>query len=157
MVDAGQLEVEIAKVAHVDLSELLPLMRAYCEFYETSPRDDRLVGLMRALLDDPSEGVQYLAREGSGRRAVGFATIFWSWSTTEGIRIGIMNDLFVSADARGVGVGRKLIEACRGACRRRGVAKLTWETAPDNAIAQRLYDSTGAQASAWRAYELEAW
>lgn len=157
MADAGQLEVEIAKVAHVDLSELLPLMRAYCEFYETSPRDDRLVGLMRVLLDDPTEGVQYLAREGPGGRAIGFATIYWSWSTTDAIRIGIMNDLFVSAEARGGGTGRKLIEACRGACRKRGVAKLTWETAPDNATAQRLYDSTGARASTWKAYELEAW
>ena len=52
--------------------------------------------------------------------------------------------LFRSADVRGGGVGRALIEACRGACRKKGVGKLVWETAPDNKTAQRLYDSTGA-------------
>ena len=52
-----------------------------------------------------------------------------------------MNDLYVDPEARGRGVGAALIEACRGDCRKRGAAKLSWETAPDNATAQRLYDS----------------
>ncbi len=68
-----------------------------------------------------------------------------------------MNDLYVVADVRGGGVGRALIEACRGACRKKGVGKLVWETAPDNKTAQRLYDSTGAESSTWMAYEIEAW
>lgn len=149
-------EIAISKVDHVDLSELLPLMRAYCDFYETSPRDDRLIALSRALLDDPGEGVQLLARDPAGT-AVGFATLFWSWDTTEATRIGIMYDLYVVPDVRGKGVGRRLIEACRGACRKRGVGKVVWETAPDNETAQRLYDSTGADSSLWKIYELDAW
>jgi ribosomal protein S18 acetylase RimI-like enzyme len=68
-----------------------------------------------------------------------------------------MNDLFVRPEARGAGVGRSLIEACRGACRKKGAAKLTWETAPRNKKAQALYDSIGATSSNWKAYELEAW
>jgi ribosomal protein S18 acetylase RimI-like enzyme len=56
-----------------------------------------------------------------------------------------------------MGVGRRLIESCRGLCRKRGATKLVWETAPDNAIAQRLYDSTGAESSTWLAYEIDAW
>ena len=149
-------EVSIGKVTHTDLSELLPLMRAYCAFYETDPRDDRLVALSRALLDDPGEGVQYLARDREGR-AIGFTTVYWSWDTTDAARIGVMYDLYVSEEVRGRGVGRALIEACRGACRKRGAGKLVWETAPDNERAQRLYDSTGAASSTWKAYELEAW
>lgn len=156
MASVDDPQVSIAKVTHVDLSELLPLMRAYCAFYETSPRDDRLVALSRALLDDPGEGVQYMAR-GEERIAVGFATVFWSWDTTEAVRTGIMHDLFVKPELRGAGVGRGLIEACRGACRKRGVDRLVWTTAPDNETAQRLYDSTGASSSTWKHYELEAW
>lgn len=150
-------EVSIRKVDFVDLSELLPMMRAYCDFYEVAPRDDRLVGLCRALLDDPGgEGVQYIARDEDGI-ALGFATLFWTWSTLDASRIGLMNDLFVKPEARGAGVGRSLIEACRGACRKKGAAKLTWETAPRNKKAQALYDSMGATSSNWKAYELEAW
>ncbi|HKJ35162.1 MAG TPA: GNAT family N-acetyltransferase [Solirubrobacterales bacterium] len=156
MPDSDIGDVQIAKVTHVDLSELLALMRAYCDFYERSPRDDRLVALARALIADPGEGVQLLARAEDGR-ALGFATVYWSWDTTEAVRIGVMYDLYVTEGARGQGVGRKLIEACRGACRKRGVSKLTWETAPDNETAQRLYDSTSATSSLWKVYEIEAW
>ena len=151
-----ETEVSIRRVDFVDLSELLPMMRAYCEFYEVEPRDDRLVGLSRALLADPGEGVQYIARAGDGL-AIGFTTLYWTWSTLDAARIGVMNDLFVKSEARGAGVGGSLIEACRGACRKKGVAKLTWETAPANKKAQRLYDSLGAESSTWKAYELAAW
>lgn len=149
-------EVTIEKVSIVDLQVLLPLMQAYCEFYGVVPRDDRLVGLSRALLDDPAQGTQLLARDGEGA-ALGFATVFWTWSTLEASRIGLMNDLYVLSDARGAGVGRRLIESCRGLCRKRGAGKLVWDTAPDNATAQRLYDSTGARRSTWLTYEIEAW
>ncbi len=149
-------ELAIERVTHVDLIDLLPLMRAYCDFYETEPRDDRLIALSRTLLEDPGEGVQFLARDEAGT-ALGFATVYWSWDTTEAMRIGVMYDLYVIPETRGGGVGRSLIEACRGACRSRGVGKLAWQTAPDNSTAQRLYDSTGAESSLWKSYELEAW
>jgi len=153
---ADSYPVTIAKATQLDLSELLPLMRAYCDFYEVEPRDDRLVALSRALIDDPGEGVQFIAR-GEDNVAVGFATVYWTWQTLDAARVGVMNDLYVSSDARGGGVGRALIEACRGACRKRGAGRLVWETAPDNVTAQRLYDSTGAESSTWMTYELEAW
>jgi len=152
----ASVEVTISKVSQLDLSELLPLMRAYCDFYEVAPRDDRLVAMSRSLIEDPSEGVQLIARTEDGK-AVGFATIFWGWSTLDAGRQGLMNDLYVVPDVRGGGVGRALIEHCRGACRKKGVPKLIWETAPDNHTAQRLYDSTGAESSTWMAYEIDAW
>ena len=58
--------------------------------------------------------------------------------------------------SRGSGTGRALIERCRELCRERGAEKLVWETAPDNAVAQRLYDGIGAQKSTWLTYELDA-
>jgi ribosomal protein S18 acetylase RimI-like enzyme len=65
-----------------------------------------------------------------------------------------MNDLYVDAGARGQGVGRALIEAGAEVARERGAHHLEWSTAPDNATAQRLYDSTGAERSTWLEYEL---
>ena len=66
----------IERVTEADLGELLPLVRAYCDFYEVAPSDDELLALSRALMADPEhEGVQLLAREG---HVLGFATIFWS-------------------------------------------------------------------------------
>ncbi len=143
----------IARVTEADLTELLPLIRAYCDFYEVAPSDEALLSLSRALIADPEhEGVQLLAR--SEGRAVGFATIFWSWATTSAERIGIMNDLYVAPEARGTGVAEALIEACRAECAVRGAGKLTWQTAPDNAAAIKLYERVGATREQWVDYWL---
>jgi GNAT superfamily N-acetyltransferase len=144
--------VTIGCVTETDLGELLPLMRAYCEFYAVAPSDEALLALSRALIADPErEGVQLLARDGG---SVGFATIFWSWGTTSAERIGVMNDLFVAPEARGKGVAEALIEACRAECAAHGAGKLTWQTAPDNTTAMKLYDRIGAVREQWVDYWL---
>jgi GNAT superfamily N-acetyltransferase len=147
----------IAAVSEADLGDLLPLMRAYCDFYAVAPPDDALLAMSRALIADPErEGVQLIARGPDGP-ALGFATVFWTWSTTRAARIGVMNDLFVAQAARGAGggrVGEALIAACAERCRARGAVSLTWQTAPDNARAQALYDRIGARRSQWLDYDL---
>jgi ribosomal protein S18 acetylase RimI-like enzyme len=145
--------IEISRVAEQDLAELLPLMRGYCDFYEVTPSDDELLALSRALIADPErDGVQLLARDGA--EALGFATIYWSWATTIASRIGVMNDLYVAPAARGTGAAELLIRACVEECRRHGAAELTWQTAPDNERAQRVYDRVGAKRSQWVDYSL---
>jgi GNAT superfamily N-acetyltransferase len=144
----------IAVAGEDDLPELLALMRAYCDFYEVAPSDEALLALSRALLADPErEGVQLVARDAPGR-AVGFATVFWSWSTTRAARIGVMNDLFVAPEGRGGGVADALIAACAERCRAHGAVSLGWQTALDNARAQAVYDRIGARRSQWLDYDL---
>jgi GNAT superfamily N-acetyltransferase len=110
--------------------------------------------MAHALIADPErEGVQLIARTDDGT-AVGFATIFWSWSTSSAERIGIMNDLFVAPAGRGASVADALIAACVDECGRRGAGKLTWQTAPDNATAQRVYERVGATREEWVDYWL---
>jgi len=119
-------------------------MRAYCAFYETSPADDALLALSRALLADPAgRGMQLIARSCSGE-ALGFATLFWSFDTLVAAEIGVMNDLYVVPQARAAGLGRALIDACAERCRARGISRMDWQTAPDNARAQSVYDRLGA-------------
>ena len=146
----------IKPVREGDLDDLLPLMRAYCDFYGASPSDGALMALSRALLAEPqNEGLQLLARDDSAR-AVGFATIFWSWSTLRAGRTAVMNDLFVDAGARGGGVADQLIEACAECCRERGdVVSLGWQTAKDNSRAQAVYERVGARRSEGLDYTLE--
>ncbi|MGO9488318.1 MAG: N-acetyltransferase family protein [Solirubrobacteraceae bacterium] len=138
-----------------DLDELLVLMRAYCDFYRVHPSDQALLSMAAALLADPeTEGVQLIARDGRGRPA-GFATVFWSWSTASAARVGIMNDLYLVPAARGRGLAGALIAACLERCRLRGAVALEWETAPDNARAQVVYDRIGARQERWLSYSLE--
>jgi GNAT superfamily N-acetyltransferase len=150
----ARAEYSIERVGVNDLGDLLPLMRAYCDFYSVQPTDDELLALARALIDDPvCEGLQLIARDPDGR-AAGFATVFWTWSTTDACRIGVMNDLFVAEHDRGRGLAEQLIQACRDECARRRARRLAWQTAPDNLRAQAVYERVGATREHWVDYWL---
>src|SRR6266545_2948120 len=143
-----------SRVTAADLPDLLPLVRAYCNFYDVAPTDDALLAVARALIADPDrEGVQLIARSDRGE-AVGFATVYWTWDTLIAARVGIMHDLFVIPPARGTGIADLLIEACVEECRRHGAAKLGWQTAPDNKRARRVYERVGATRDEWVDYWL---
>jgi GNAT superfamily N-acetyltransferase len=149
-------DVAIAEVGEQDLSDLLPLMAAYSEFYGAAPGADSLLALSRTLLEDPEgQGLQLIARRRERGPALGFATLYWTWSTLRAARIAIMNDLFVAPEARGTGLGAALIDACRERARERGMSRLEWRTAPGNVQARRLYERVGAQRSEWIDYGLE--
>ncbi len=145
----------IQVVKGAELGDLLPLMRAYCDFYGTRPSDDALLALSRSLLEDPEhEGLQIIARD-SANAAVGFATIFWTWSTTRAMRIAVMNDLYVAPAARGTGLADRLIAACAEQCAAHGARRLEWQTAPDNLRAQAVYDRVGAIKERWLDYGID--
>jgi GNAT superfamily N-acetyltransferase len=146
----------ITTVAEADLLELLPLMRGYCDFYEVEPGDDELLELSRSLIADPDcEGFQIIALDEQGR-ALGFATVYWTWSTLSAGRIAVMNDLYVEKDARGSGLAEALIEECRRRAGRRGCVSLDWATAEDNLRAQKLYDRVGGKREdQWVNYSLK--
>lgn len=47
--------MRIDPVTESDLSDLLPLMRGYCDFYEVAPSDEALLSLAQTLIDDPDD------------------------------------------------------------------------------------------------------
>jgi GNAT superfamily N-acetyltransferase len=148
------MSVEITAVGEPDLPELLPLVRAYCDFYDVAPGDDALLALSRALIADPArEGVQLIARRDG--EAIGFATVFWSWSTLSAARLAVMNDLFVAPEGRGAGAADALIAACAERAREHGASSLGWQTALDNERAQAVYERVGATAERWLDYSLQ--
>jgi GNAT superfamily N-acetyltransferase len=145
--------VEIRPANLDEAEELLPLMRAYCDFYESSPADEGLLEMARTLITDPSQGATFIAREGG--RAVGFATLDWKWSMLKGARIGFLEDLYVLGDARGRGIADALIGVCADRCRELGMPAMQWLTQPQNRRAQAVYDRSGATAETLVEYDLE--
>jgi GNAT superfamily N-acetyltransferase len=144
--------VEIRQAREDELDELLPLMRAYCDFYETSPTDEGVLEMARTLITDQSQGNVFIAREGG--RTIGFATLDWKWSMLKGARIGYLEDLFVDPDVRGRGTADALIKTCADRCRELGMPALEWLTAPDNLRARKVYDRTGAESDTYVEYDL---
>ena len=148
-------EIEIGAVTAGEFEALLPLIAAYQRFYEARQIDEeRNRAFFRRFLSPSEDGMLLGARSKDGE-LLGYACLYWHFSSTQAAETVLMNDLFVAADARGRGVGRALIAASATVARDRGAAKLEWSTAPDNHTAQRLYDNTGAERSEWVEYELE--
>ncbi len=146
-------DFEIAPVTAEEFEQLLPLIAAYQRFYEVDGIDEaRNRGFFRRFLAPSEDGLLLGARR--DKEFVGYACLYWHFSSLEACECVLMNDLFVAEDARGDGVGRALIEATAEIARERGVPFVEWSTAPDNETAQRLYDSTGAERSEWFSYEL---
>jgi len=145
----------ITRVTEADLDDLLPLMRGYCDFYEVDPSDADLLSLSRQLIADPDcHGVQLIARDEESGTPIGFATVYWTWTTLQAREIGVMNDLFVAPEGRGTGTAEALIQACLDLCAERGAVSLGWQTAKDNHRAQKVYDRVGGERSEWLDYSL---
>jgi len=147
-------EVFIRKATQQDITQLYPLMIEYIvDFYEQpKPKEEELKGLMEHLLNNPASGLQFVAEfEG---KLVGFATLYFTFSTLRVKRQAVLNDLFVKADIRGKKVGEKLFLTCLQYIRENGFCSMTWETAKDNVVAQSLYNKMGGEISPWLFYEI---
>jgi GNAT superfamily N-acetyltransferase len=146
-------KVEIAPITVEGFEELLPLIAAYQRFYEVEVIDEeRNRTFFRRFLAPSEDGLLLGAR--SQGRLVGYACLYWHFSSLEACESVLMNDLYAEEAVRGQGVGRALIGAAVEVARERGVPFVEWSTAPDNKTAQRLYDSTGAERTEWFSYEL---
>jgi GNAT superfamily N-acetyltransferase len=146
--------IRVRPVSEDELESVLPLIAGYQRFYKAEPDDARNRTFFRRFLAPSDDGL--LLGAWAGDELVGFATLYWFYSSARAVDVVLMNDLFVREDVRGGGVGRALIQASVEETRRRGAELLEWYTAPDNATAQRLYDSIPeAERSTWVAYEIE--
>ena len=144
----------IATATEHDLDDVLPLFAAYQTFYTGSAQDDEKNRAFLTRFVSGDAGRLLIARDDDTNEALGFANLYWTFSSTIAEEHVLMNDLFVSEQARGQNVGFTLIEAARDVARERGSKSLSWETALDNRVAQRLYERTGADRYVWFEYDL---
>lgn len=136
-----------------EVDQGLPLFAGYQRFYGVLEPDDQQNRLFFARFAEPSRDGLLLGAW-DDRALVGFACLYWTFSSVSAARIALLSDLFVTEGARGRGLGRALIGAAVDATRRHGLGQLEWYTAPDNEIAQRVYDATGARRLTWIGYEI---
>ena len=147
------MPVSVSPATRTDLDGLLSLFAGYQRFYENdSPDDERNCAFFAQFVASSDAGLLLVAKDGDA--IVGFANLYWTFSSVSAEPHALMNDLFVAETARSGGVGRALIEASRAAARDRGITRMSWSTALDNRRAQALYEKTGAERSAWFEYEL---
>ena len=141
----------IEPVSHKSIDEVLPLIREYMAFYNVADISDASNKTFFSQFGESNpSGCQFLYRE-SGQ-VIGFATVYFTFSSSITAKVAVLNDLYTLANHRGKGVGKKLIEHCREFASTHGAARLQWVTAPDNKPAQQLYDALATSKSAWQFY-----
>lgn len=125
-----------------DRDEWLPLWHGYVTFYESEVSDAQTeLTFHRLIAGDGIHGA--IARDGEGR-AVGFVNWLFHPATWAATTYCYLEDLFVSPDVRGGGIGRALIAHVRRQATEAGSAKVYWLTHETNATARALYDRVAA-------------
>jgi len=135
------MDTHVVRQATVaDLDDLVPLFDAYRQFYRqaSEPKQARRFLLGRF---EHNQSVIFIAFEDGA--AIGFTQLYPSFSSVGMARTFILNDLFVSPEARRRGVGAALLQAAAEYGRRVAAIRLVLSTEVINAKAQSLYEKTG--------------
>lgn len=133
-------KVEIVQATPADVGAVAPLFDAYRQFYKKPSNEEAARRFLFARLSK-GESVLFLARHGN--QAAGFVHLYPVFSSTNLTRQWILNDLYVTAEARKHGVGRSLMERARQFAEATQADGLMLETATDNHAAQRFYQRLG--------------
>jgi GNAT superfamily N-acetyltransferase len=120
-----------------------PLWRGYLNFYGASQTDAAMDEAWRRI-HDAAEPMHALGAYDSGRMLGIVHYLFHRsfWTTGD---YCYLQDLFVADDARGLGLGRALIEAVYERAKAAGASRVHWLTQEDNATARLLYDRIAAR------------
>ncbi|WP_307843864.1 GNAT family N-acetyltransferase [Priestia endophytica] len=110
---------------------------------------------MNSLIKEPTLGKQFVIEKEN--EFVGFATLYFTFSTTKVKKVSILNDLFIREDYRGKGLGEKLFEFALAYSQNNDYAVMNWKTASDNKTAQSLYNKKGGvnTNNIWINYEIK--
>ncbi|MBC7181894.1 MAG: GNAT family N-acetyltransferase [Roseovarius sp.] len=115
------------------------LWRAYLDFYETTLPDTVYDTTFARLLspDHPDQNGLIALLDG---RAVGLVHFIYHAHNWRVEQVCYLQDLYAAPEARGLGVGRALIEAVYGRADADGRPAVYWMTQEFNTTARHLYD-----------------
>ena len=134
------LEFDIREAGGGDLANLARLFDKYRIFYGKPSDIKRAQSFIDERLSKNDSAV--FAAEKSNN-LVGFTQLFKSFSSVSMQHIWILNDLYVDAVARRLGVASSLLERAEKFAIEDGAKSLTLKTAKDNLLAQALYEKRG--------------
>ena len=123
----------------VEAGEVARLLAAFRSFYGADePSDAEMLAVVRRLIGTPD--AEYLL---VGDPAAGVAQVRYRLSVWTGTEDCWVEDVFVESDARGQGLGRRLIEGCVARARQRGCRRIQLDANERNEGAIALYRSLG--------------
>jgi ribosomal protein S18 acetylase RimI-like enzyme len=131
--------IDIRDAEAGDFDAWLPLWQGYLTFYKVSIADEITAATWSRILD-PMNPLTCRVAVIDGN-LVGFAHHHTHLTTWDVRPTCYLEDLFVSPDIRGAGIGRALIDDLIAFGKAKDWVSIYWITADDNKTAQKLYDS----------------
>lgn len=133
------MKIDIRPVGTDERAAWEPLWKGYLDFYKaTVPKE--VYDTTWTRLHDPAEPMKLLGAYVDGR-LLGIVHYIYHRSCWTIGNYCYLQDLFVAADARKLGLGRALIEAVYKDARAAGASRVHWLTHETNATARALYDT----------------
>ena len=130
--------MEILQATMNELEELTALFDEYRQFYgiESDVSSAKAFLQLRMAL---KESIIFVVVENGN--TIGFAQLYPTFSSIALQRAYILNDIYVKEDARGLGVGKALMEKVFQYCEQQYARYVTLQTATDNVHARKLYEN----------------
>ncbi|MBB5711756.1 GNAT family N-acetyltransferase [Sphingomonas xinjiangensis] len=126
-----------------DVSLILRFVRELAEFEREPDAVQATEPMLMEALFGQKPGAEAVIAEHDGEPA-GFALFFHNFSTWTGRKGLYLEDLYVTPDARGAGVGTALLRHLAGLAIDRGCGRFEWSVLDWNDPAIRFYRAMGA-------------
>ena len=145
------MEITVAELDDIpELCELLNVL--FNQEAEFSPDSRAQARGLAAIINEADVGDVLVAREDG--RILAMVNLLYSVSTALGGRVALLEDMVVSPDARGGGVGSSLITHAIARAKERNCKRITLLTDGDNHRAQAFYARHGFSKSGMTAFRL---
>lgn len=134
------MQITVAQVSDIPgLCELLAIL--FSQEAEFVPNFDVQHRGLADIISHSELGLVAVARRDG--RLIGMVSLLYTVSTALGGRVALLEDLVVAPNARGFGVGSRLLEYAISLARMNGCKRITLLTDRDNESAQRFYRRHG--------------
>ena len=126
-----------------DQVRLLPLIEQYYKF-DSLKFDEQMIGqALQRLLRLRTLGRVWVIDTVAERELVGYAILTYNYDLEFGGVQGIITDFFITEPYRRRGLGRRMIAAIAGFCRKNGIRTIELQVTRKNRRARQFYESLG--------------
>lgn len=134
------MKITRAKISDIPaLCELLSIL--FSQEAEFKPNHEAQSRGLSKIINNPEIGTILIARQ--GRQVIGMVNLLYTVSTALGERVALLEDMVVSPNTRGSGVGSLLLEQAIDFARTNGCKRITLLTDSNNESAQHFYQKHG--------------